>query len=347
MRRAVLVLLAILVASSCRAAESTAPTPEVLAARDAAERALVSELAVEDPVRRAWAAYEIGARGFASARGALVDLARSAPPEGDLMAKRVHAVVLDALARLPGTTPPAVVAAAITAKHPIEAIILAAREPAAHRQALEGLLGDTSEDAEWLTVRELLLPLRPPALAEDLLGGLTLRLQVDVSETGIAQGGGRFGARLGCGSRRYEDDFPPCAVYRLALWPADGDAVLLDGWRRVYWSRHELPGVPSTRDYPLRRDEARLELLARLAERERPGFEERTRLGVAWSGPEALLAAIASERARLAQARDALIAPLITAGLLPADAATRFPPRIVVAVADLRSVKEPALPVIP
>jgi hypothetical protein len=327
------------------------PTPAVAAARGALQQALLAELAIDDARRQAWAAYQLGACGLASSREALLPLARLAPAADDAAAKRRFGVVIDALVRLQGTTPADVVALAATHRHLAEAIILAAREPSAHQAMLEDALagqpGFDVGDGAWLAARQLLLGERSSRLAEDLARDLELRLRVAVVDPGKADaGGGMSGARSG-GRVRVEDDFPPKAVYELSTGSSVGAAVLVKDVGTVSWSRREfaVSGTVGGPEFPLDRDQARIDLLAQLC---RPWLmtwlKSDNVLLVTWSDAKACRDQVATERARLLQQREDLLEHVAEQGLLGPEHQERFPPKLVIRVDDQRADRTVALP---
>lgn len=323
------------------------PPPAIVAARAALADVLRAELATDDPRRQAWAAYEIGARGLDGERSALLALAVA--PDADAAAVRRRASVVDALVRLPGTTPAALVAALATVPTlRNQALILAAREPDAHRGALESLIDSKLDDVTWLGACQALTTVRTPRLAVHLAGALHLRLQVQVHDAGRVGGGRRRIVAMTDGTIAVEPGWPPFAWYRLATSQHDPGSVLLnDGYCAVYWTRREIAtsGGVGGRTYPIDRDAARIELLRRLASpRNLVPLEAATRVDVVWTGLDAYHERIAVERARLAEARRALLAPLVEQGLLPVDAATNISEAIDVTVTDRRSVQDPPLP---
>jgi hypothetical protein len=343
--RAVLAACLVAVAAG---SEPAAPTPVVAASRAALVQALTAELAVNDERRQAWAAFEIGTRGLTEARAALLPLLGTVPLAGDERATRRYEVALDALTRLPGTTPPEVVADLAARRWTRdEALILAAREPEVHRATLEALLPVETGDAQWLAIRQLLVPLRSSPLAKELARELTLTLAVSVHDPHSGGGGARRTLAIGDGSIDVPDGFPPKAIYRLTLEPKPGAVVLCHGSRDVLWTRDEYAsdsGIGSTSgDFD--RQVARIDLLALLCgPRLVSTPTASTALGIEWRDGDDYRRRVTEARARLIDQRAELLAPLIESGLLPPDSERLFPPRVTVTVHDIRADRSTPLP---
>jgi hypothetical protein len=301
---------------------------------------------------QAWAAYEVASRRVEGAREALLPLLTQAPAKEDEAATCRYRSALDALIRLDGPAPAAVVAAAAAdARFRTHAIILAARDAKADGDALAGMLDAPLGDAEWLATCELLEDQRPPKLAEHLLGGLTLTLELAVHDAHSGGGHGMFSSRFGTSRVSFPDGFPPYPLYYLTTKQEPGAVVLTGGFLAVHWVRVEIGASGSgycKGDASVDRDAARIDLLGRLT---RPWsltqlkpLEWKT---VVWTDADTYRTEATAAYEGIRAERQRIVDALIEQRVLTPDAGERLPAKIEVAIDDQRTDASTPLPALP
>jgi hypothetical protein len=320
-------------------------------ARVAESHALVAALGTDDPRARAWAAYDAGRWRVVDAHDALTAVARVAPDAQSKEQRAAHRAVLDALVLLERPVPREVVDAAIAAGETYQGLILAARDVPTHTGALLALSEGKVEDSVWLACCELLAPRRLPRMATRLLGDLTLRLELEVSDhTHRGGGGSRSSLTIGDGAVRLPDGFPPAGIYRLDIGDdaKPGAVLLARGYRPVSWQRLELANGAGFGGHHSQVDRAaaRIALLSEMTRTWYTGSLQPTTSAflVVDDGERPYADQAREAYERLLTERDRFAQGLVDDGLV--DAGTPRP-RIVVAVHDWRNQPAEPLPKLP
>jgi hypothetical protein len=334
------------------AVEPPAELAPALSARDELARSLSERLRSDDPHLQAWAAYEVGAHRVTGAREALLPLLAQVPPKEDEPASCRYRSALDALNRLDGMAPPAVVAgAAADPRFRAQAIILAARDAATNHDALLALLDATLDDASWLAVCELLEDSRAPKLAQHLLGGLNLKLALTVSEEHVGGSSGMFSSRFGTSRLTFPDGFPPYPLYYLTTKPEPGAVILTGRYATVYWIRAEVEKSGSgycKGDSSVDRDAARIDLLGRLTRPwSLPQLKPMVHETVVWKDAAAYRTEAVADYEKIDAERQRILDALIEQHVLPPDAPQRVMKPIEVTLLDLRHDRSEPLPELP
>ncbi len=277
------------------------------------------------------------------------------PAKDDKQAYSRYCAGLDALIRLDGKAPTTLVAAAAAIadiRIRTQALILAARDPLANRDALLGMLDQDGTDAEWLAICELLDEQRPMQLAEHLLRGLSLTLKISVHDPGRIGGSRhRSVSRYGASVITFPDGYPPFALYYCTTAQEEGGVVLTSGFQTVLWVRAEIDrsgGYYCKGDVSLDRDAARIFLLARMTRPwSLPDLEPTKKSNLEWQDAATFTAEATLIYAHICSEQQALVSELVKEGVLPKVEMDRFPARITATIEDIRQHASAPLPALP
>ncbi len=264
-------------------------------------------------------------------------------------ARLAAAALLDGLVRI-GARPDAAVLEPFVARGVPPALILAARRPEAHVEALRTCFDgrNASPDMGWLLAGNLLVQAEAEGFAEIVCSGLRLRLRVRVVDPGSAGGGGRSRqTSRGDGVVQVPDGFPPIVRYELSRSPSFGSLVVSAGPPRVFARRRTYErkkfSIGTTRRWSP--DEVRYEWLRTLAV-SKPPFELESALQVEWHDPGSMRESVDAKREEIQAQFTKHLRLLVQRGHIDQNLANTLAVAIDVRVTDLRSDKALPLPAV-
>jgi len=306
--------------------------PPVLSPADAMEQRVVAGLfASADPGRRAWGAYLAGNYQQTRFVPQLRRLLTAADPD-------VRRQALDALIRLDADVP-ANELLPLWPAHRAPVLILLARAPGQNRVALRSLLNEEIIGTEWVAVHNLLVSIKAPGLAMELLSHMTVRVTVLVCDAGGrcgSYGAGGGGGVSNCGGVGYRPGFPPLYHYTLTSTPARGDRLLAPGRHPIHYRRRR---NPSHNGGIVDRERYRLEYLAQLLDTqpEKLPLRRSSIRSIDWPGADRYPAAIEAVREEMAAQFAALVQMLHARGLATPHETDGLRPRIDLNIIDTRA----------
>jgi hypothetical protein len=363
-------LLAIVASLASRSAQAQDDPAQIVRAQEVASAGLATTwLGSPDPRIRAWGAYlasqvthHTGAPEERAISRQLIALAEDYQlrPQPLSAADRdehdTMAGVLDALIQTGWDLDlPAPRAAALSPEFPAQAIIMLA-----HRQGhVTPLVWDLvrREDrnaAVWLAGVNMLKMDRAPGLARFLLAGLTIDARITVLDEHPMPPGGGFGASCsGGGSPPPRAGWPPVGNYRLNGGPGTLVTHAVDP---VFYTRSvgaaDLgpPDVESVCAWRLAADGNRLRtrLLANLADEspDHPSVNSTVSDTMSWRGSAAFVTDLGTFVSTQETLVTALVAKLLSGGLLTPDDAWTVRPMLEVRIDDRRGEQTTALPAV-
>ncbi|MFN7998059.1 MAG: hypothetical protein U0Q18_30845 [Bryobacteraceae bacterium] len=233
------------------AAFAQQPGPDVSIERQAGERArklLASPLYLE----KAWGAFLAGkyrlqdcTPDLLTQMAAMRDAADSSLREDTPEFAAIQAT-LDALIQL-GHSVNSSTVAPYFARYPNEVLILLARDPSANGEALLKLAQDDLGDRQWAAIYNLLVQVRNPGVAAQVLAAVRIRHVFHVTDGVHFRGsGGGTGGGVLCSAFALAPGFPPTGFYELVESPQTGDVMLAGGRHPVYYRRTTVPSAHST-----------------------------------------------------------------------------------------------------
>jgi hypothetical protein len=256
---------------------------------------------------------------------------------------------MDACILCEATLPPTTLHA-VALQQPAATVVLAARDPAAHSEALRSLWTERADEPTWIASGSLLIEGRTPGVVAALFTDLTLQLNIWVIDTReIGAGSGRTSTGRMDGRITVPDGFPPIAVWTLGTAPSlearavSQRATPVYARRRVHHTR--TIGIGGGRN-STQRNRTRLAwingLLADAKEDLRliPSATETVR----WTDADAYVAAVRRHRESLSdRCRDAATR-LTREGWISVTELQALEPRIEVKIHDLRQERDTPLP---
>jgi len=296
---------------------------------------------------RAWAAYLIGEYGLKDFAPALIELLNPNSLDPDWETSLVHRAVLDSLIRLRINVPSDSLMP-LYKIFPDETLIILARSPSEHGEALLSIAEEPGRTVCWVAACNLLAESKAPGFAAYLLKSVKIKIEIAVSERGSkGYGIGGSSAVVGCGaSSQVTNDFPPTALYQLIQEPKRDAVVVAPGAHPVFYERHALGLGASFNDQSVDRDRYCLEYLAVLLGQSANelGLRETYSKSIAWSGIERYKVDVISFREQVIDNFELLKRRCIAWDLLSESEAEELKPNVNVTVNDMRENKTPALP---
>lgn len=301
---------------------------------------------------RTWGAYLVGQHDLKELTPALIETLNDASLGDGWDESIVRQAALDSLIRLKAKVP-ADALKSLPANFPDEKIILMAREPEEHKDALlemfEGeLAGEAGPDARWLAVGNLLAETRAQGFSAALLRGLKIEAEVTIvdRETNLGYG---YGSSGGCGGGEgiLHDDLPPVGFYKIFANARRGAVVLAPGRHPVYFLRTERFGGSSCDNHtPYARDFYRVEYLADLLDTTADALklDERAFYTIVCKEERECRTKLIGLRRGIEQSYAAMVAGLVEKGLLDASDAAALPPDITFTFHDQRQKRAFPLP---
>jgi len=314
---------------------------------------LISSLNRRD---QAWAAYLIGQHGLTQFVPQLLQLLIPTnplqPTTPELTeARALDRVILDTLIQLKAKVPGERLMS-VYDEFRDEVVIVLASSPEDNEKILLSLHDFPQPDTRWFAICNLLASSRPEGFAARLLRDITIKISLLVSENsqnalGVGEGGQ---GGIGCGMFGMPKDFPPTSIYELRQEVEDGDVLLVEGVRPVYYRCQVVPmnqqigtGQESTFND---RDLFRRDYLARLlgTDTQSLAFNPRPSYSIRWTSAEAF----AAQAKRLHDLHHRSFSQLATQlhddGLLTSEESETLRPKLTFAVHDLRTDKTIVLP---
>jgi hypothetical protein len=302
---------------------------------------------------RAWGVYLIGQHGLGEFATGVSELLRPALEGESRETSLFYQVVLDSLIQLDAAVPADVLMPHYK-KFPEQVLILLAKRPEANREVLVALLKELHSGIFWISVCNLLTPMKAPGFAAHLLGDMTIRISVRVyDEYGGSSGG--VGGGWGCGVRGVSPDpveFPPIARYVLTSHTQSDAVLLAPGRRATYYVRYSgQPGMPYTGEYTRcegggHEDQTRTEYLAELLDTAMKDlqFTPRPSYHVLWNGLETYQYEIARIRAEVEGSLGRLVEGLVVKRLLSVSEAVALKVGLFMDIIDDRADTSIPLP---
>lgn len=312
-----------------------------------------------DPRVEAWGAYLVLRDQRTDAIPVLLSMLEAYPviPQeaSQLEVDRHDAMlgVLDALIQFDAPVP-AADAQRIYPEFPVQSLVLLARSQEDTADALLDIFRNEQRwQAAWLAVGNLLSARRAAGFAAAVIEGMTVHLQVIVTEP---QTGGGFGGGSFCcagGSTNPKAGWPPLGVYSFGGCGADAQtgATLLAGgadpayYDRVVTAAYRASGASGCchLDQDLVREHYLTGLLS--ATPGEPGVRAHVWHTIVWQGPDAYRGEIETIIADQQRVFEETARRLIGGGLLSGDDRA-LRPALQIFVMDQRASRQPSLPVL-
>jgi hypothetical protein len=232
---------------------------------------------------------------------------------------------------------------------PDEVIILMAKSPKEHENALLSMIREKMPEDRWLAACNLLAKAQAPGFAAQLLREIKIVVSVTVVDQqnygpGVGVGWG-VGSGGGDGGYSAPRGFPPWFQYGLTTYPLRGDVVVAPGPHTVYYRRHFGWSTYNTQND---RDQYRREYLALLVGQDLRLFNFDTRVyrTIQWTGADEFTRQVGNLGERERIIFRTLVNDLLQKGLLSEEEATALKPNISIVVQDMRKDKSISLPVL-
>ena len=305
---------------------------------------------------QAWAAYLIGQHGLTQYVPQLLELLVPTSPLQPITpelteGRALDRVILDTFIQLK---------ARVSGEHLMsvyddfrdEVVIVLSNSPKDNQETLLSLHDLPQSDTRWLAICNLLASSRADGFASTLLRDTTIKINLLVSENNQnALGAGEGGqGGIGCGMFGMPKDFPPTSIYELRQEVEDGNVLLVEGVRPVYYRRQVVPmnkqiGISRESTFN-ERDLFRRDYLAWLLGKDAQslGFNPRPSYSIRWTSAEAFAAQAKRLRDLHHRSFSQLAPQLHDDGLLTSEESETLRPKLTFAVHDLRTDKTMVLP---
>jgi hypothetical protein len=342
----VLLFLVAFAATTNTRAQVSAPASVVAPAAESIAR----QLSANDPKAVAWAGYLAGEHRVQESVPKLIDALASIrlQQSGDEWNAARNAV-LDALIRL-GSEPPADLVYRYYPLHREQALILLSEPRSGRDEVLLKLLKKES-GIPWYAIAGMLLEVKSPRFAAELIAGLRLTLEISVvdgpPQPDLSNGvGAGFG--IGHGGLYPAPGFPSIATYSLWNSAVRGSTVLAEGPHPIYYRRHIsppdwIPSGPSSHTIEGPDATDRLKYLEELLEHWLPVSAVEA-ITLKWTTAQRLETQVRAHSDTIGRQYREMLRLAQSANLLSADEVKALVPIIDVRVKDLRRNKSTRLP---
>ena len=345
--------LAVLILHSHQEQTPTVENQQLNAIHKAEVKNRVGQLIQSASTRdRAWAAYLIGEYGLKEFAPALIELLNPNSIASEWETEFVHRAVLDSLIKLRVGVPSDSLAP-LYKRFPDETLIILARSPSEHSEALLSIAEEPGRTVCWVAACNLLAESKAPGFAAFLLKSVKIKIEIAVSESGNkGYWSGGSSTSVGCGVFQVPDGFPPIALYKLIDQPRRDAVVIAQGPRPVFYERQVVePGIANQKgagvtDQSVERSLYCLEYLAALLGQGASELELREKYSksVAWSGIKRYKVDVISFRELVIGNFERLKKQCVERKLLSEAETEALRPNLIITVNDLRENKTPQLP---
>jgi hypothetical protein len=315
--------------------------PPVVSPVEGIEQRIVTELlASGDDSRRAWGAYLAGNYGQTNSIPELRRMLASSRRD-------LAAYALDSPIRLDAAVPSEHLLA-LWPNHRAPIMILLARAAKDNQEGLRRLAREDLRDPEWVAVQNLLVMVKAPGLAAELLEALKVRISLSVvdSEDHSGFGSGIGGGGCGCGGSGFRPGLPPPYSYSLSQSPQPGDVILAPGLHPIYYRRQQ---GASECFISVDRNRYRFEYIGNLLHTRPEYLPLKPELSrkVLWKGSDGYLIAVRQLREEVNAGFRSLARMLQESGLATARETDGLRVQLELHAVDTRQTKQPPLPPLP